>query len=125
MGGTTRDLRIRVAKGIIIFNLIVIAGGAVLLKNWKPFVIGNILGFMTAIINFKLLSISIERLLTKRAISRGGAIRYTGSRAFVRFLISGVVIYLSLTLEYINTIGTVIGLLSIKPVILIQSFLYK
>ncbi len=125
MKGATRDIQVRVAKGVIIFNLIVIAIGAILLKDRKPFVIGNICGFVTAIVNFRLLAISTESLLTKRYSSRGKVVKYTGSRAIARLLISGAVIYFSLTSEHINIVGAVIGLLSIKPIILIQSFLYK
>ncbi len=125
MKGITRDIQVRVAKGIIIFNLVVIAIGAIILKDWKPFVIGNICGFIVAIVNFRLLAISMESLMAKKEYGRDKIMKYTGSRAIARLLISGAVIYFSLTSEHINTVGTVIGLLSIKPIILIQSFLHK
>jgi len=123
--GTTWETQIRVIKGIIVFNLVVIAIGAILLENLKPFVLGNICGSITAIINFRLLAISMENLVAKGNSSKGGVFRHTSSRALVRLLISGIVIYFSLTSKHINTAGTVIGLLSIKPIILIQSSLYK
>lgn len=123
--GTTWETRAKVAKGIVVFNLIVIAVGIILLENWKPFVLGNICGSIAAIVNFRLLAISVENLVAKGVNSRGGVFKHTGNRTLVRLLINGVVIYLSLTSKHINTAGTVIGLLSVKPTILIQSFLYK
>lgn len=120
--GTTWDVQVRVAKGIIIFNLIVIAIGTILLKDWKPFVIGNICGSIVAIVNFRLLAISMERLITMKSDKAGKHVR---SGALIRLLINGVIIYVSLTSKHINTIGTVIGLLSIKPIILIEGLLYK
>ena len=123
--GTTWEIQVRVAKGIIVFNLIVIIVGAILLENWKPFVLGSICGSVTAIVNFRLLAISMENLVAKGIDSKGGVFKHTGSRSLIRLFISGIVIYLSLTSEHINTAGTVIGLLSVKPIILIQSFLYK
>ncbi len=123
--GTTWETRAKVAKGIVVFNLIVIAVGVILLENWKPFVLGNIFGSIAAIVNFRLLAISVENLVAKGINSRGGVFKHTSSRTLVRLLINGVVIYLSLTSKHINTAGTVIGLLSVKPTILIQSFLYK
>lgn len=123
--GTTWETQTRVVKGIVVFNLIVIVVGAILLDNWKPFVLGNVYGSMAAIVNFRLLAISVENLVAKGISSKGGVFKHTGSRALVRLLINGIVIYFSLTSKYINTAGTVIGLLSIKPIILIQSSLYK
>lgn len=120
--GTTWDVQVRVAKGIIIFNLIVIAIGTILLKDWKPFVIGDICGSIVAIVNFRLLAISMERLITMKSDKAGKHVR---SGALIRLLINGVIIYVSLTSKHINTIGTVIGLLSIKPIILIEGLLYK
>lgn len=120
--GTTWDVQVRVAKGIIIFNLIVIAIGTILLKDWKPFVIGNICGSIVAIVNFRLLAISMERLITMKSDKAGKHVR---SGALIRLLINGVIIYVSLTSKHINAIGTVIGLLSIKPIILIEGLLHK
>lgn len=123
--GTTWEIQVRVAKGIIVFNLIVIVVGAILLENWKPFILGSICGSVTAIVNFRLLAISMENLVSKGINSRGGVFKHTINRSLIRLFISGIVIYLSLTSKHINTAGTVIGLLSVKPIILIQSFLYK
>lgn len=125
MRGITRDIQIRVTKGIIIFNLVVIAISVIILENWKPFVIGNICGSVAAIVNFRLLAISMEGLAAKKGDDRGKVIKYTGSRSLARLLITGAVIYFSLTLKHINTIGTVIGLLSVKPIILTKNILYK
>ncbi len=123
--GTTWEIQTRVAKGIVIFNLIVIVVGAILLDNWKPFVLGNVCGSMVAMVNFRLLAISVENLVAKGNSSKDRIFKHVGSSALVRLLISGIVIYFSLTSKYINTAGTVIGMLSIKPAILIQSFLNK
>ncbi|MFW5648638.1 MAG: ATP synthase subunit I [Candidatus Alkaliphilus sp. MAG34] len=123
--GTTWEIQVRVAKGIVVLNLIVIMVAAILLENWKPFVLGNICGSTTAIVNFRLLAISMENLIAKGSNNRGEVFKHTGSRALVRLFINGMVIYFSFVSKHVNTVGTVIGLLSIKPVILIQSFLYE
>lgn len=125
MRGVTRDIQIRVAIGIIVLNSVVIAISVIVLKDWRPFVIGNISGFVAAIVNFKLLAMAAESLMAKKRDSRSKVVKYTGSRAVIRLFITGAVIYFSLTSEHISAIGAVIGLLSIKPIILIESILYR
>ncbi len=48
----------------------------------------------------------------------GKAQNYTSIKYFARFLITAIVLYTAVTAEYMSVIGTIIGLLSIKFVIL-------
>lgn len=44
--------------------------------------------------------------------------RYAFSRYVIRYTLAGMVLFISLKADYINTIGTVIGMITMKPVIL-------
>lgn len=124
--GVTRDIQVRVTKGIIVFNSIVIIIGIIIgvafSKSWKPFVLANIYGSIAAILNFRLLAISTQQLLTMKPEK---VARYAGVRAVGRLFINGMVLYVALTSEHINALGTIIGLLSIRPIILIENLTRK
>jgi len=124
--GVTRDIQVRVTRGIIAFNSIVIIIGIIIgmafSKNWKPFVLANIYGSIAAILNFRLLAISTEQAITMESSK---VPRFAGVRALVRLFITGMVLYVALTSEHINAIGTIIGLWSIKPILLIENLTRK
>ncbi|NLK72879.1 MAG: ATP synthase subunit I, partial [Clostridiales bacterium] len=74
-------------------------------------------GTLIAVLNFNLLSNTMEKA-AQMAPER--AQRYASSKYYIRFAIYGVVLYISIIAPYINEVGTIIGLLTVKLVILIM-----
>lgn len=113
--GSTFDIQIRVAKGVLILNSIFAGIGFFIFNEWVPFITGILFGSIIAILNFRLLSLTLEKAVVMAPES---AQKYATSRYFVRFLLYGVVIFISIKANHINVLGTILGLVSLKLVIL-------
>ncbi len=112
--GSTWDLQVRVAKGILVLNFAISILGLIFLDNPKTFITGIVFGSLIAILNFRLLALTTEKAVK---LPEDKARTYAASRYVIRYIISGLVIFVSLKAEHINALGTVIGLISIKPIV--------
>lgn len=112
---STLNVQIRLAKGVLILNFIIAGIGFFIFNEWIPFLTGLIFGSIISILNLKLLSLTLEKAVL---MAPETAQKYTTSRYFVRFLLYGVVIFISIRAEYINVLGTILGIVSLKLVIL-------
>ncbi|MDM8533829.1 ATP synthase subunit I [Clostridiaceae bacterium HSG29] len=90
----------------------------IFLENKIGIVLGVAFGTLIAILNF----IELEKTLIKasKMIPRK-AQSYTTKHYFIRYLITGLVVLISIKADYINEFGTIIGLLLIKFVIMITN----
>lgn len=117
--GETWDLQVRIAKNVLILNfiinIIVLIGSFFFKIGVKEFAVGNIFGVLIAILNFRLLALTTEKAVT---LPPNKAQTYAGFRYVVRYTITIAVLFIALKADYINALGTVIGLISIKPVVL-------
>ncbi|MBU5676592.1 ATP synthase subunit I [Alkaliphilus sp. MSJ-5] len=113
--GHTWDIQVKIAKGVLILNLLIGAASLIVIRPFIPFIKGLAFGSLIAILNFRLLALTIDKAIK---MPPHKAQTYSGSRYIVRFFINAVVIYISLKGEHINALGTIIGLISIKPIIL-------
>lgn len=117
--GHTWELQVKIAKRVLILNLIinilVLIASLFLKINARAFIIGNIFGTLIAILNFRLLALATEKAVT---LPPNKAQMYAGIRYVVRYAINIAVLFVALKADYINALGTVVGLISIKPVIL-------
>lgn len=113
--GYTWDLQIKVAKGVLLINLIIAIISIFAFDTWLPFIRGLAFGTFIGILNFRLLALTIEKSVQ---LPPNKAQMYAGSRYIIRYLITAVVLIVSLKADYINVIGTIIGLVSIKAVVL-------
>ena len=77
-------------------------------------VIGFTFGTLISILTFFELARTTARVVT---MDPGKAKGYATRHYFLRFIVTGVVIYISITAPYINAFGTFLGLLLIKFVI--------
>lgn len=114
-------------KTLIIKNAIIITSvGAVVAiffsENHMPYIKGMLFGFLIAVLCFQQLSLSISKAVN---LPPDKAQFFVGTRYFIRLFIYALVIYISIRADYINLIGTLFGLLSIKISIVISSFLKK
>lgn len=109
-----------VTKGIIVYDLIVIILLLITSTFNKPMILGLLFGTLIAMLNFRLLAITINKSVTMPASK---AQIYSTSQYMLRMLITGVVIFVSVKAPYLHVIGVAIGLLSPKFVILAKALL--
>ncbi len=113
--GSSLDLQLKLAKGVLILNLIIAGISYFIFDAWVPFLTGLLFGTIISLLNFRLLFLTLEksvRMTPSRAQS------FVTSRYLIRFLLTGFVLLISFKADYINVIGTIIGLISFKFIIL-------
>lgn len=110
----TRDIRLKVNKYTVILACISIIVSVFAFENYLSIVYGIIFGTLIAMLNFTLLAKTLEKAVHLPAEK---AKAYATSRYFIRFLIYGMVVYISVVANYIHVLGTVFGILSVKMII--------
>lgn len=100
-----------VNKGIVIIDLIAAILMIFLSNSPKEMIIGLLFGSIIAILNFRLLAISLQKSVTYPPAK---AQIYSTIRYIIRMTIVVVVLFVSAKSPHINIIGTTIGLLSTK-----------
>ena len=97
----------RVTKGVFIFDILIIIILLATSNFNKPIFIGLLFGSIFSVLNFRLLAINVQNSLKRES---NKAQLYAASRYLIRFVLTGLVIYVSVKAPYINVIGTAIGL---------------
>lgn len=113
--GQTWDTQIEIAKKVVLLNIILGIFGFFIFSPWIDFARGLVFGTAIAILNFRLLALTVEKSVL---MEPDKAKIYAGTRYVIRYLINAVVLIVSLKADYINPLGTIIGLISIKFVVL-------
>lgn len=109
-----------VTKGVLIFDIIV-ASILIITSNFeKAMLLGLIFGSIIAILNFRLLALAIGKAVD---MPTHKAQMYTSLRYVLRMTITGVVLIVAATAQHLSILGTAIGLLSPKFVILSKTLL--
>lgn len=109
-----------VTKGVVIFNAIIMAILLITSNFSKQMLLGLIFGSLIALLNFRLLALTIEKAVDM-PVSK--AQLYTSSRYILRMTITGVVLIVSAKAPHLSIIGVALGLLSPKFVILSKNLL--
>lgn len=114
-------------KTVVVKNAILItAVGAILTfflsKNYIPYLMGMLFGFLIAVLCFQQMSMAILKAVN---LPPEKAQIFIGIRYFIRLFIYGLVIYISIKADYINLLGTIFGLLSLKLSIIFSGFFNK
>ena len=109
-----------VTKGVIVYDLIAIILLLITSTFSKEMLLGLIFGTIIAVLNFRLLAITIEKSVTM-PVSKAQI--YSVGQYLLRMTVTGVVLIVSVKAPYINVLGVAIGLLSPKFVILAKTFL--
>ncbi len=104
----------------IIAGLLMLLGG--LITGSMPFVLGILLGSGYGIINFKLIQLILEKAIK---MPPNKAQSYVQIRYLLRYLLTGVVIYLAIIAPFFDVVGLIIGLFAIKLSIVICKVLLK
>ena len=102
-------------KGIVVYDLLLVL--AITFNVDKKMVLGLIFGTLIAILNLRLLAITISKTISMPSTK---AQIYSAGQYMIRMGIMAVVLFISAKAPHLNIIGTAIGLLSTKFVILTQ-----
>lgn len=111
----TYNLQLGIIKKVLIVDCILIVISFFASENPMPWILGYIFGGLIGILNFMHLGRTIE---TAVSMHPKNAQAYASSKYFIRYFISAVVIVISLKADYIHILGTIIGLLLVKFVIM-------
>ena len=109
-----------VTKGVIVFDVIILVGLLITSMFTKSILLGLAFGSIIAILNFRLLALSIEKSV---AMPVNKAQIYTSSQYILRMTITGVVLIVSAKAPHLNVFGVAVGLLSPKFVILAKTLI--
>ena len=104
-------------KGIVVYDLLILLGLAITFNLNNQMVSGLIFGTLIAILNLKLLAITISKMVSMPSTR---AQIYSSSQYLIRMAIMAVVLFVSAKAPHLNIVGTAMGLLSTKFVILTQ-----
>ena len=111
----TSDIQARTIKWTL--TAILLMGGVSIffLKEPIAFALGLVFGGLIGILNFVDLARTLERAVQMRMDK---AKIFTALKYFIRYITMIIVLFVSIKADYINVIGTIIGLLLIKFVVL-------
>ena len=109
-----------VTMGIPIFDAVVIVLLMMISKFSMPMLIGIIFGSVIAILNFRILALSLEKAVD---LPPGKAQAYTGVRYMIRLTITAAALIVSIKNPNLHIIGTAIGLISTQVVIFVKTLI--
>lgn len=109
-----------VNKGVVIFDAIMIVILLLVAKQTSSMIMGIIFGSIIAILNFRLLALSLEKAVN---LPPGKAQVYTGVRYIIRFTITGAALFVAARNPNLDILTTALGLVSIKIVIFARTLL--
>ncbi|OJV62373.1 MAG: hypothetical protein BGO41_06135 [Clostridiales bacterium 38-18] len=110
----------RIMTWLLIVDAIIIGVSFIAIKEPRPFVLGLVFGSAISGLNFMELSNTLSRAVQMQSDK---AQSFTVIKYFIRYIVTAVVLYVSIVAPYINVLGTILGLVIIKIIILIGNFL--
>jgi len=108
----------QIVKTTIIVGIILGAGMFFLSEDGSRLLLGLAFGMVFSILNFRLLHLTIKKSMDMHPAR---AQSYVTSRYFLRYFLAGAVLYVAISNEAMHVLGTIIGLLLIKFVILVSN----
>ncbi|WP_165000416.1 ATP synthase subunit I [Anaerophilus nitritogenes] len=118
--GHTWTLQKRIFKYTFYILITFILVSIIFLKTPKDMILGLIFGTAIGVLNFRLLSITLEKTAS---MGQRRMQVYATSQYLVRYIINGIVIFVGIRADYLNIIGVIIGLVLVKFVIVGSSIL--
>ncbi|MCT4661758.1 MAG: ATP synthase subunit I [Tissierellales bacterium] len=117
VGGCTKDICEDITKSSFFVTCVIAFCFAIAIKDWKPWVSGVFFGSMFSILNFRLLALTLEKAVNKGPRK---ARNYAMSRYTIRYMLTGIVLFIGFRAPYINVIAVIVGLLVVKLVIFVD-----
>jgi len=109
-----RKLQLAVLKRLLIVDIALIIITVIVSDEPLPFIYGLIFGSAISGLNFMELASTLKRAVQ---MPSARAQSFTTRKYFMRYIVSAVVIYISIVAPYINILGTILGMTIIKLVI--------
>lgn len=113
------ETRIMICGGLVSLGLMLFS---FLAENPLAFALGVLFGGAYSILNFRLMQLTFDKAM-KMPSAR--AQKYVQTRYFLRYLITGVVIYVAIINPWVNIIGVLLGLVAVKISVLINTTVSK
>ncbi len=113
------ETRIMVEGGLISLGLMLFA---FLTADPRAFALGVLFGGAYSVLNFRLMQVTFDKAM-KMPSAR--AQKYVQTRYFLRYLLTGVVIYVAIINPWVNIIGVLLGLVAVKISVLINTTVSK
>ncbi|MBN4050674.1 MAG: hypothetical protein COA82_04710 [Alkaliphilus sp.] len=112
---TINKTQIDVIIGVLILNSAAAIISVIFTKEPMPIIMGLVFGTIISILNFRLLYLALKKAVN---LPPHKAQAYASSKYFMRYVVTGVVLFVAIRAENINVLGTIFALISIKMVIL-------
>ncbi|MGM9533761.1 MAG: ATP synthase subunit I [Intestinibacter sp.] len=109
-----------VTLGVPIFDIAAVIVLMLISKFSMPMLVGIIFGSVIAVLNFRLLALTLEKAVN---LPPGKAQAYTGVRYMIRLTITAAALIVSVKNPNLHIIGTAIGLISTQVVIFIKTLI--
>lgn len=106
---------LKIIKGIILLDLIVLTTALLFKKLDVPFVNGLAFGSIYAILNFRLLALTIKKGVK---MPPAKAQMYVSVNYFIRLALSALVIFIAIRADYINVLSAIIPMFFPKLIII-------
>ena len=106
---------IKIIKGIIILDLIVLVAALLFRKLDAAFLSGLAFGSIYAILNFRLIAITLKKAVK---MPTAKAQMYVGVNYFIRLALSALVIFIAIRADYINVLSAIIPMFFPKLIII-------
>lgn len=113
------ETKIMIGAGFISLCLMLFA---IVTEEPLKYILGVTYGSLFSILNFKLMFLQVQKAIKMPSAK---AQSYLQTRYFLRYLITGVVIYMALINPWLNIIGVFLGLIAVKLSIYLHEFLSK
>jgi len=113
------ETRIIICGGLVSLGLMLFS---FLAEDPLAFALGVLFGGAYSILNFRLMQLTFDKAM-KMPSAR--AQKYVQTRYFLRYLITGVVIYVAIINPWVNIIGVLLGLVAVKISVLINTTVSK
>ncbi|WZL73610.1 ATP synthase subunit I [Clostridiaceae bacterium 35-E11] len=116
--GYTWELQLKIFKYTMILMAVLALILSIFIQPPIPMALGLVFGTLISMLNFRALALTLEKAVT---MDPRRAQIYASSRYFTRFMVTGIVLFVSIKADYLNVLGTIIGLFLIKIVILVTN----
>ncbi len=113
------ETRIMICGGLVSLGLMLFG---FLTKDPLAFALGVLFGGAYSVLNFRLMQLTFDKAM-KMPSAR--AQKYVQTRYFLRYLLTGVVIYVAIINPWVNIIGVLLGLVAVKISVLINTTVSK
>ncbi len=113
------ETKIMIDSGLISLGLALFC---FLTQNPLTFAVGVFFGGFYSILNFRLMQLTFNKAMKMPSVR---AQKYVQTRYFLRYLLTGVVIYVAIINPWVNIVGVLLGLFAVKISVLLNATLPK